>query len=81
MYNGLAHPNRKAVNSVNDFRNCLKFELIEYCKENDLPTHGSKKQIRERIEIFLNKQLKNDRSSNSLKNKRRIIRKINININ
>ncbi|WP_179339149.1 hypothetical protein [Winogradskyella ludwigii] len=64
------------LNSENDFRYCLKFELIEFCKENDLPTHGSKVKIRARIENFLNRKSKKNAREFLLKNKRRVIKKI-----
>lgn len=37
------------------FRNCyyLKEELVKFCKENNLPTGGSKAELTERIAIFL----------------------------
>lgn len=37
------------------FRNCyyLKEELVKFCRENNLPTGGSKAELTERIAIFL----------------------------
>jgi len=54
----------------------LKFELIEFCKNNELSTQGSKIQLKKRIEVFLDKKVRNDTKLNSLKNKRRTIKKI-----
>ncbi|NRR92279.1 hypothetical protein HSX10_11940 [Winogradskyella undariae] len=53
----------------------LKFELIEFCKNNELCTQGNKIQLKERIEAFFNTKEKNEMSKSLLKNKRRIIRK------
>ncbi|WP_394354368.1 hypothetical protein [Winogradskyella vidalii] len=75
MFHNSQRTCKKELNSKSDFYNCSKFELIEYCKENDLLTHGSKKKIRERIDFFLNRKSKKS-SDFSLKNKRRIIKKI-----
>ncbi|WP_425597695.1 SAP domain-containing protein [Winogradskyella eximia] len=54
----------------------LKFELIEFCKANELSTQGSKIQLRQRIKNFLDKKVKYNAKSSSLKNKRRTIKKI-----
>lgn len=41
--------------SVDDFRDYywLKEELLDFCRQNDLPLGGSKREISERIERFL----------------------------
>ncbi|WP_394366258.1 hypothetical protein [Winogradskyella helgolandensis] len=76
MFYNSERTSKKSLNSDIDFRRCLKFELIEFCKENDLSTQGSKVKIRERIENFLNKKSKKNIKSYSLKNKRRVIKKV-----
>lgn len=54
-----------------NFRYWRKFELIEFCKENDLITGGNKIQLKERIE----NHLKGKSRKESLKNKSRTIKK------
>ena len=54
----------------------LKFELIEFCKKNELSTQGSKDCLKQRIKSFLDKKMKDDTKLTSLKNKRRTIKKI-----
>ncbi|WP_354667372.1 hypothetical protein [Winogradskyella psychrotolerans] len=57
-------------------QNSLKFELIEFCKKNQLLTYGSKIELEKRITAFLNGQIEKDKSIPSLKCKRRIIKKV-----
>lgn len=54
----------------------LKFELIEFCKKNELSTQGSKVQLKHRIKNYLDTKELNDTKLTSLKNKRRTIKKI-----
>ncbi|WP_225037183.1 SAP domain-containing protein [Winogradskyella sp. SM1960] len=58
------------------YQHWLKFELIEFCKKNELCTQGNKIQLKERIEAFFDKRKKNEMSNALLKNKRRTIKKI-----
>jgi hypothetical protein len=58
-----------------EYHHWLKFELIEFCKKNELITVGNKIQLKERIETFFYIK-KNEVSNTLLKNKRRTIRKI-----
>ncbi|WP_405568916.1 SAP domain-containing protein [Winogradskyella sp. Asnod2-B02-A] len=74
------HQTQQAENKVSkNSINCsywLKFELIEFCKANELSTQGSKIQLIQRIKNFLDKKIVDKAKSNSLKNKRRTIKKI-----
>ena len=76
----MLHQTQQAENKVSkNSINCsywLKFELIEFCKANELSTQGSKIQLIQRIKNFLDKKIVDKAKSNSLKNKRRTIKKI-----
>ncbi|WP_055444977.1 hypothetical protein [Lacinutrix himadriensis] len=64
--------------NITDVCNWQKFELIVFCKENQLLTKGSKLELTNRIKNFLsNNELKNEKDYYHLKTKRRIIKKIN----
>jgi len=68
----------KNIISLNNIHchNWLKFELIEFCKKNQLSTYGSKAELKKSIIAFLNKQIKNETTNIcTLINNRRIIKK------
>lgn len=75
MFYKTEQPDRKVSKTNLNYSCCLKFELIEFCKENGLSTQGSKDRLKQRIKSFLDKKMKDEKLT-SLKNKRRTIKKI-----
>tara|TARA_R110000796_G_scaffold242923_1_gene365250 strand:- start:320 stop:553 length:234 start_codon:yes stop_codon:yes gene_type:complete len=76
MFYQTEQPDSEVLKTNLNYSCCLKFELIEFCKENGLSTQGSKDCLKQRIKSFLDKKMKDDTKLTSLKNKRRTIKKI-----
>lgn len=76
----MLHQSQRTINigSVKEpnYSYWLKFELIEYCKENGLSVEGSKKTLKARIALFLSEELNYKRELNLHKTNRRIIKKV-----